>query len=70
MAWDGSSIEKEVAVVGTNEAIVKEFMENCIRDETETPAKTIIFAVSKNMRKGSGKLSSVSIQNIKADLPG
>lgn len=51
MAWDGSSIEKEVAVVGTNEAIVKEFMENCIRDETETPAKTIIFAVSKKHAK-------------------
>ena len=46
--FEGTDIEKKVVVLGTNEAIVKEFMENCLRDETGTlPAKTIIFAVSK-----------------------
>jgi type I restriction enzyme, R subunit len=46
--FEGTDIEKKVVVVGTNEAIVKEFMDNCISDETGTlPAKSIIFAVSK-----------------------
>jgi len=46
--FEGTDIEKKVVVVGTNEAIVKEFMDNCIVDETGTlPAKSIIFAVSK-----------------------
>ena len=50
--WDGSDIEKKIAVLGTNEAIVKEFMENCLLDESGTlPAKTIIFAVSKKHAK-------------------
>ena len=52
MVWEGTEIEKKVAVVGTNEAIVKEFMDNCLMDETGTlPAKTIIFAVSKKHAK-------------------
>jgi len=46
--FEGTDIEKKVAVIGTNEAIVKEFMENCLTDKTGTmPAKTIFFAVSK-----------------------
>lgn len=46
--FEGTDIEKKVIVVGTNEAIVKEFMDNCVMDETGTlPAKSIIFAVSK-----------------------
>lgn len=50
--WDGTEIEKKVAVLGTNEAIIREFMENCLLDETGTlPAKTIIFAVSKKHAK-------------------
>lgn len=52
MAWEGTEIEKKVAVIGTNEAIVKEFMDNCLMDETGTlPAKTIFFAVSKQHAK-------------------
>lgn len=52
MAWEGTEIEKKVAVIGTNEAIVKEFMDNCLMDGTGTlPAKTIIFAVSKHHAK-------------------
>ncbi|MBI2183953.1 MAG: DEAD/DEAH box helicase family protein [Thaumarchaeota archaeon] len=46
--FEGTDIEKKVAVIGTNEAIAKEFMEECLRDKAGTlPAKTIIFAVSK-----------------------
>jgi type I restriction enzyme R subunit len=46
--FEGTDIEKKVIVVGTNEAIVKEFIDNCISDETGTlPAKSIFFAVSK-----------------------
>jgi type I restriction enzyme R subunit len=46
--FEGTDIEKKVAVIGTNEAIVKEYTENCLRDVTGTlPAKTIIFAVSQ-----------------------
>lgn len=52
MAWEGTEIEKKISVVGTNEAIVKEFMDNCLMDETGTlPAKTIFFAVSKKHAK-------------------
>ena len=52
MVWEGTEIEKKVAVIGTNEAIIKEFMDNCLMDETGTlPAKTIIFAVSKRHAK-------------------
>ncbi len=48
----GTDIEKKVVVIGTNEAIVKEFMEICLTDETGTlPAKTIFFAVSKKHAK-------------------
>ncbi|MGE5555258.1 MAG: DEAD/DEAH box helicase family protein [Methanocella sp.] len=50
--FEGTDIEKKVAVIGTNEAIVKEFMDNYIEDRTGTlPAKTIIFAVSKQHAK-------------------
>lgn len=50
--FEGTDIEKKVAVIGTNEAIVKEFMERCLTDITGTlPAKTIFFAVSKKHAK-------------------
>ena len=52
MVWEGTAIEKKVSVVGTNEAIVREFMDNCLMDETGTlPAKSIFFAVSKKHAK-------------------
>ncbi len=52
ISFEGTDIEKKVIVTGTNEAIVKEFMEGCILDETGTnPAKTIVFAVSKKHAK-------------------
>ena len=52
MVFEGTQIEKKVIVKGTNEAIVQEFMDNCIMDQTGTlPAKTIFFAVSKKHAK-------------------
>ena len=45
--FSGTDIEKKVVIVGTNEAIVREVMENCIMDDSGTlPAKTIIFPFS------------------------
>ena len=46
--FEGTELEKKVAVKGTSEAIVREFMDNCLTDQTGTlPAKTIFFAISK-----------------------
>lgn len=45
--FEGSELERKVTVTGTNDAIVREFMDNAIKDAVGTlPAKTIIFAVS------------------------
>ena len=50
--FEGTDIEKRVIITGTNEAIVKEFMENCLKDKTGTlPAKSIFFAISKKHAK-------------------
>jgi type I restriction enzyme R subunit len=50
--FEGTDIEKNVVVIGTNEAIVREFMDKCIRDSTGTlPAKTIFFAITKQHAK-------------------
>lgn len=46
--FEGTELEKKIAVKGTSEAIVREFMENALMDQTGTlPAKSIIFAISK-----------------------
>jgi type I restriction enzyme R subunit len=46
--FDGSELEKQVAVKGTAESHIREFMENALLDQAEMlPAKTIFFAVSK-----------------------
>jgi type I restriction enzyme R subunit len=45
--FEGTDLEKKVTNVGTNESLVKEFMDICIKDDTGTlPGKSIIFAVS------------------------
>jgi type I restriction enzyme R subunit len=50
--FEGTDIEKKVVVIGTNEAIVKEFMEIARTDVIGTlPAKTIFFAVSRKHAK-------------------
>lgn len=46
-SFEGSDLERNVTNSGTNDAIVREFMDNAIKDAVGTmPAKTIIFAVS------------------------
>jgi len=46
--FEGTDLEKKVALKGTSEAIVREFMENALMDQTGTlPAKSIVFAISK-----------------------
>lgn len=46
-SFEGSELERKVTNTGTNDAIVREFMEHAIKDAVGTlPAKTIIFAVS------------------------
>ena len=48
LEFEGTEIEKKVIVTGTNEAIIREFYEYCLKDKSGTlPAKSIIFAVSK-----------------------
>lgn len=47
--FEGSDIEKNVTNRGTNALIVKEFMEECIKDpEGVLPGKTIFFCISKS----------------------
>lgn len=46
-SFEGSDLERKVTNSGTNDAIVREFMEHSIKDAVGTlPAKSIIFAVS------------------------
>ena len=50
--FEGTEFEKKFVTKGTNEAIVKEFYDNCLTDETGTlPAKTIFFAMTKKHAK-------------------
>ncbi|MCW3090502.1 MAG: Type site-specific deoxyribonuclease [Ferruginibacter sp.] len=45
--FEGKELEKTVTNVGTNALIVKEFMEECIKDENGVvPGKTIFFCIS------------------------
>ena len=46
-SFEGTDLERKVTNTGTNDAIVREFMDHAINDAGGTlPAKTIIFAVS------------------------
>lgn len=46
--YEGTEIEKKVINRGTNALIVREFMEECIKDPNGTlPGKTIFFCISK-----------------------
>ncbi|VVB94135.1 Type III restriction enzyme, res subunit [uncultured archaeon] len=46
--FEGTELEKKVAVKGTSEALIREFMDNCQTDQSgNLPAKSIIFAISK-----------------------
>lgn len=46
--FEGSQLEKQVINIGTNTLIVKEFMEECIKDDNGVlPGKTVFFCSSK-----------------------
>ncbi|KVS50176.1 restriction endonuclease subunit R [Burkholderia cepacia] len=46
--FEGTQLEKQVINTGTNTLIVKEFMEECIKDSSGVlPGKTIFFCLSK-----------------------
>ncbi|MDR4496386.1 MAG: DEAD/DEAH box helicase family protein [Candidatus Scalindua sp.] len=46
--FEGTELEKKVTNKGTNALIVREFMEECIKDSNGVlPGKTIFFAISK-----------------------
>lgn len=49
--FEGTDIERKVTNRGTNEAIVREFMERCRKDAMGLPEKTIFFAVSHQHAK-------------------
>jgi len=50
--FEGTELEKKVAVKGTSESHVREFMDNCLTDLSgNLPAKSIIFATSKKHAK-------------------
>jgi type I restriction enzyme R subunit len=50
--FEGTDLEKKVTNIGTNESLVREFMEFCIKDDSGVlPAKSIIFAISHNHAK-------------------
>ncbi|MFH1776910.1 MAG: DEAD/DEAH box helicase family protein [Candidatus Omnitrophota bacterium] len=47
--FEGTDLEKKVTNIGTNESLVREFMEFCIKDDSGVlPGKSIIFAISHN----------------------
>jgi type I restriction enzyme R subunit len=47
LAFEGTDLERRVTNTGTNDAIVREFMDASIKDAVGTlPAKSIVFAVS------------------------
>ena len=47
--FEGTEFEKRFTNTGTHEAMAREFMEVCFKDDTGTlPGKTIIFAMTKN----------------------
>ena len=47
-SFEGTELEKKVTNKGTNAVIVREFMEECIKDPNGVlPGKTIFFAISK-----------------------
>jgi type I restriction enzyme, R subunit len=48
-SFEGTDLERSVTNTGTNDAMVREFMDQSIKDAVGTlPGKTIIFAVSHN----------------------
>ncbi len=51
LEFEGTDIEKKVTNIGTTDALVREFMNECRKDVLGLPVKSIIFAVSHNHAK-------------------
>ncbi len=52
MNFEGTDLEKKVTNAGTNESLIREFMDVCIKDGSGVvPGKSIIFAVSHDHAK-------------------
>ena len=50
--FEGTDLEKKVTNIGTNESLVREFMEVCIKDDSGIlPGKSIVFAISHKHAK-------------------
>jgi len=65
--FEGTEFEKKFVTKGTNDAIVREFMENATMDQSGTlPAKSIIFAISKK----HAKRLMESFDKLYPDMPG
>jgi type I restriction enzyme R subunit len=58
--FEGTDIEKKVTNIGTTDALVREFMQECRKDVLGLPIKSIIFATShdhaKRLYKGFNRL--------------
>ncbi len=53
LSFEGTDIGKSVMNTGTDDAIIREFMETCLKDEAGViPGKSIIFAISKRHAQG------------------
>jgi len=76
--FEGTELEKKVTNKGTNGVIVREFMEECIKDSNGVlPGKTIFFAISKKHAyrlcdvfdtlypEYKGRIADVIISNVK-----
>ena len=46
LSFEGTDIERSVTITGTNDAIIREFMDRCRKDVLGLPHKAILFAVS------------------------
>ena len=65
--FEGTEFEKKFVTKGTNDAIIREFMENAIMDQSGTlPAKSIIFAISRM----HAKRLMESFDKLYPDMPG
>jgi len=55
--FEGTDLEKKVTNIGTNESLVKEFMDVCIKDDSGVlPGKSIVFAISHKHAKRLWKI--------------
>lgn len=55
--YEGTDLERKVTNSGTNQVIVREFMEECIKDPSGTvPGKSIFFCISKDHARRMEKI--------------